>query len=234
MARCQGLRRSLGSQSQGKARRGWCKANCARHRCPWGPASQRAKAEVWRATCPGPASSLHPTRPAPNPRRVAFQSHNLFGRAIFNRDRSLLRFPLQPHGAPSRLLEQDGEGRAAPARTAAGGRTLPASPPALPAARVAPRPPGPPDHPKRAGAAVPSPSRRAAWPARAGQDGHRARGRCPRWADHLQHPQEPAGSGHGSPRHGHVSPSVPCLPSWGAPAGKNDVPERQKEGRAFP
>lgn len=118
MARCQGLRRSLGSQSQGKARRGWCKANCARHRCPWGPASQRAKAEVRRATCPGPASSLHPTRPAPNPRRVAFQSHNLFGRAVFNRDRSLLRFPLQPHGAPSRLLERDGEGRAAPTRTA--------------------------------------------------------------------------------------------------------------------
>lgn len=73
VALCQGLQRSLGSQNQGRARRRWRKANCAWHRRPWGPASQRVKAEGRHATSPSSASSLCTSLPARHQRRVAFQ-----------------------------------------------------------------------------------------------------------------------------------------------------------------
>lgn len=146
-------------------------------------------------------------RPAPVLSR--FQSHNPFGRAIFNRDPSLLRFPLQPHGAPSRLWSGMARGELPwPGRLLEGARLQPAllrspQPGSLGARlvlQIAPK-----------GLERPCPAPHGLC-------------RMDRWADHLQHPQEPAGSGHGtagtapragarhgSPRHGHVTPSAPPL-----------------------
>lgn len=145
-------------------------------------------------------------RPAPVLSR--FQSHNLFGRAIFNRDPSLLRFPLQPHGAPSRLWSGMARGELPwPGRLLEGAARLqpallrspqPGSPRARLVLQITPK-----------GLERPCPAPHGLC-------------RMGRWADHLQHPQEPAGSGHGTTgrSQARLSPARPRHPLCASPRGE--------------
>lgn len=204
--------------------------------------------EGWGPACDLPQFCLLPVHePSCSPSKASGVSrrdfHHLFGRAIFNRDRSLLRFPLWLHKEPRHVC-WSGMARGElprPGRLLQGARFQPAL-------LRSPQPGSPHAHlvlrfaPKGLKRPCPAPHAELRGQHGLGRMGITRVGAVPGGpiASSILRSQLAAGTAPragarpGCPRHSHVLPSAPCLPSRGALPGGDGIPERQMEGRAFP